>query len=51
MMPNIPPFTQKKPYIYLDNNPQLIEEIRDAMKDLIVYGQAAATDGCQIFQV
>ena len=50
MMPNIPTMTKRKPYIYLDNV-NLIEEIKEAMQDLIVYGRAAPTDGCNIFEV
>ena len=50
MVPNLPKLTKRRPYIYLDDNPALVEELRANMEDLVVYGRRAPTDGCNIFQ-
>ena len=50
MVPKIPMTTKKKPYIYL-NDANLMEELRDHLQDLVVFGKNAKTDGCNVFQV
>ena len=50
MVPNLPKLTKTKPYIYLNDNPALVEELRANVEDLVVYGRRAASDGCNIFQ-
>ena len=50
MVPDLPKLSKTKPYIYLNENPSLVEQLRDNAQDLVVYGRRAASDGCNIFQ-
>ena len=50
MVPKLRKLTKTNPYIYLNDNPTLVEELRANVEDLVVYGRRAASDGCNIFQ-
>ena len=47
--PNLPLMVKHRPDISLDN-PDLMEQLRDALVDLVVYGRHAKTDGCNVFE-
>lgn len=51
MVPNIATFSKRNPYIYLNNDANLMEELRDHLQDLVVFGKKSKTDGCNVFQV
>ena len=41
--------TKQKPYISLDDA-ELIEQLRAALVDMVIYGRRAKTDGCSVFE-